>query len=327
MIYNRNRSKKIHLEDTVMKRIVVSILCAGLLFSCTQKATEKTVQGGPFVAKVGSASITQADFEREMKSLPDYAQQLFEGEAGKEKFLDEIIKKEILYQEALKRGLDKSPDFSRKLEEFKKLTLASQLLEKDVMSKNKVTEQEVKDYYNKHKDDFTTTSQIRASHILVKTEAEANNVLARLKKGEKFEEIAKKESLDTASAKNGGDIGFFARGQLVPEFEKAAASLKVGELSGPVKTPYGYHIIKVTDRKAGPVVEFDRVKDVIFQRLSGERQKEAFDRYIAELRKNYQVEINKDVLSKISLEPKNAEKPQAVPEKPSDTKQKKEEKK
>lgn len=309
-----------------MKRIVVSILCVGLLFSCTQKAADKTMQG-PIVAKVGSAGITQADFEREMKSLPDYAQQLFEGEAGKEKFLDEVIKKEILYQEALKRGLDKSPDFSRKLEEFKKLTLASELLEKDVMSKNKVTEQEVKDYYNKHKDDFTTTSQIRASHILVKTEAEASKVLARLKKGEKFEEIAKKESLDTASAKNGGDIGFFTRGQLVPEFEKAAAGLKAGELSGPVKTPYGYHIIKVTDRKTGPVVEFDRVKDVIFQRLSGEKQKEAFDNYIAELRKNYKVEINKDVLAKTSQEPKKAEKPQALPEKSSDANQKKDEKK
>lgn len=309
-----------------MKRIVVSILFAGLLFSCTQKGADKTAQG-PSVAKVGSASITQADFEREMKSLPDYAQQLFEGEAGKEKFLDEIIKKEILYQEALKKGIDKSPDFNRKLEEFRKLTLASELLDKEIISKNKVTEQEVKDYFSKHKEDFTTTSQIRASHILVKTEAEANKVLARLKKGEKFEEIAKKESLDTASAKNGGDIGFFARGQLVPEFEKAAAGLKVGELSGPVKTSFGYHIIKVTDRKTGPVIEFDRVKDVIYQRLSGERQKEAFDNYIAELRKNYKIEINKDVLAKISPEPKKAETPQAVPEKPSDLKQKKEEKK
>ncbi len=311
-----------------MKRIVVSILFMGLLFSCTQKSADKTEQGqGPFVAKIGSATITQADFEREMKSLPDYAQQLFEGEAGKEKFLDEIIKKEILYQEALKKGLDKSPDFNRKVEEFKKLTLASQLLDKEIISKNKVTDQEVKDYYNKHKEEFTSTSQIRASHILVKTEAEANKILARLKKGEKFEEIAKKESLDTASAKNGGDIGFFSRGQLVPEFERAAAGLKVGELSGPVKTSFGYHIIKVTDKKTGPVIEFDRVKDVIYQRLSGDRQKDAFDNYIAELRKNYKIEINKDVLAKISPEPKKDEKAQAVPVKPSDSQQKKEEKK
>ncbi len=310
-----------------MKKILMSILCASLLFSCTQKAAEKASQQGPVVAKVGSAGITQADFEREMKSLPDYAQQLFEGETGKEKFLDEIIKKEILYQEALKKGLDKSPEFNRKLEEFKKLTLASALLEKEIMSKNKVSEQEVKDYYNKHKEDFTTTSQIRASHILVKTEAEANKVLERLKKGEKFEEIAKKESLDKGSAQNGGDIGYFSRGQMVPEFERAAAGLKVGQLSGPVKTSYGYHIIKVTDRKTGPVVEFDRVKDVIYQRLSGERQKEAFDKYITEIRKNYKIEINKDVLAKIPSETKKPEKPEAAPDKPSDAGQKKDEKK
>jgi len=309
-----------------MKRILVSILVAGLLFSCAKKGTDQTAQG-PVVAKVGNSGITQADFEREMRSLPDYAQQLFQGEGGKEKFLDEIVKKEILYQEAVKRGIDKDPDFSRKLEEFKKLTLASALLEKEIMSKNKVTEQEVKDYYSKHKEDFTTTSQIKASHILVKTEAEANKVLARLKKGEKFEEIAKKESLDTASAKNGGDIGFFSRGQLVPEFEKAAAGLKVGELSGPVKTAYGYHIIKVTDKKTGPVVEFDRVKDVIHQRLSGERQKEAFDKYIDELRKSYKVEINKDVLAKIPMGTGLPEKPQASPVPSPDVKQKKEEKK
>ncbi len=309
-----------------MKRIVVSILFVGFLFSCTQKAADKTAQG-PVVAKVGGAGITQADFEREMKSLPDYAQQLFEGEAGKEKFLDEIIKKEILYQEALKKGLDKSPEFTRKLEEFKKLTLASALLEREIMSKNKVTDQEVKDFYNKHKEDFTTTSQIRASHILVKTEAEANKVLERLKKGEKFEEIAKKESLDKGSAQNGGDVGYFSRGQMVPEFERAAASLKVGQLSGPVKTSYGYHIIKVTDKKTGPVVEFDRVKDVIYQRLSGERQKEAFDKYINELRKGYKIEINKDVLAKIPSGTKKTEQPEAVPEKPSEAGQKKDEKK
>ncbi|HSB31008.1 MAG TPA: peptidylprolyl isomerase [Candidatus Sulfobium mesophilum] len=312
-----------------MKRIFMSILCAGMLFSCTQKAAEQTTQQGPVVAKVGTSGITQADFEREMKSLPDYAQQLFVGEAGKEKFLEEIIKKEILYQEALKKGLDKSPEFNRKLEEFKKLTLASALLEKEIMSKNKVSEQEVKDYYSKHKEDFTTTSQIRASHILVKTEAEANKVLERLKKGEKFEEIAKKESLDKGSAQNGGDVGYFSRGQMVPEFERAAASLKVGQLSGPVKTSYGYHIIKVTDKKTGPVVEFERVKDVIFQRLSGERQKEAFDKYIAELRKkkDYEVVINKDVLAKISPEIKKTEKPEAAPDKPSEEVQKKDEKK
>jgi peptidyl-prolyl cis-trans isomerase C len=300
-----------------MKRIAVSFFLIALLVSCSQKTAEQQAQG-PFVAKVGSDVITQADFERELSSLPDYAKQMFEGETGKEKFLDEIVKKDILYQEALKKGIDKDPDFKSRLGEFKKLTLASMLLEKEIMSKDKVSDQDVKDYYNKHKEEFATTSQIRASHILVKTEEEANKVLARLKKGEKFEELAKKESLDTASAANGGDIGYFSRGQLVPEFEKAAASLKVGELSAPVKTAYGYHIIKVTDKKAGPVLEFDRVKDIIAQRLSGERQKAAFDSYIEGLRKNYKVEINKDVLAQVAPGVRNAGPQQTAPAKPAD---------
>lgn len=315
-----------------MKRIVLGIFLIVLVASCSQKAGEQQPQSqaqGPFVAKVGSSNITQADFDREFKSLPDYAQQMFEGEAGREKFLDEIIKKEILYQEALKKGIDKDPDFGKKLEEFRKLTLASLLLEKEIMSKNKVSDQEAKDYYNKHKEEFTPTTQIKASHILVKTEDEAKKVLARLKKGEKFEEIAKEVSLDKASAKNGGDIGYFSRGQLVPEFEKAAASLKTGETSGPVKTPYGYHIIKVVDRKSGAVLDFDKVKDMITQRLSGEKQKAAFDAYISELRKNYKVEVNKEALAKMAQEPMPAGKPQASPVKPADTKPdtKKEEKK
>ncbi len=282
-----------------MKRIAATFFLIALLASCSQKTAEQQAQG-PFVAKVGNDVITQADFERELGSLPDYAKQMFEGEAGKEKFLDEVIKKDILYQEAVKKGIDKEPDFKNKMEEFRKLTLASMLLESEIMSKDKVSDQEVKDYYDKHKEEFTTTSKIRASHILVKTEPEAEKVLARLKKGEKFEEIAKKDSLDKASAANGGDIGYFSRGELVPEFERAAAALKVGELSAPVKTPYGYHIIKVTDKKSGPVLEFDKVKDLIAQKLSGERQKAAFDKYLTELRKNYKVEINKDVLAQVA---------------------------
>jgi peptidyl-prolyl cis-trans isomerase C len=277
-----------------MKKIVLAVFLIVSLVACSKK---ETAQNGPYLAKVDGAPITKADFDREIQSLPDYAKQMFEGPGGREKFLDEVIKKEILYQEALKQGIDKSPEFIRKMEDAKKMTLISGLLEQEIMSKSQVTDKEIRDYYDQHKNEFTTTSQIRASHILVKTEAEAEKVLERLKKGENFEEIARKVSIDKASAKNGGDIGYFSRGQIVPEFEKAAASLKIGEISGPVKTQFGYHIIKVTDKKTGPVAEFDRVKEIIAQKLTGEKQKEAFDSYIEGLRKKYKVEINKEAFA------------------------------
>jgi len=300
-------------QEEYMRKVLVFLLTIPLLFAFTACA-KKGEQKGPYLAKVGNTKITQADMERELKNLPDFAQKLFADSAGKEKFLDELIKKELLYQEALKKGLDKNAEFQSKVEEFKKLTLISQLLEKEIEEKTKVTEKDVKDYYEKHKEELASVSQIRASHILVKTEDEAKKIQERLKKGEDFAALAKKFSIDPGSAKNGGDLGFFSAGQIVPEFESAAAKLKPGEISGPVKTKFGYHIIKVTDKKMGKPVEFDKIQHALLQRLSAERQKEFFDTYIEDLKKTYKVEINKDAVSKLSLGEEKKEKPEQTGE-------------
>jgi peptidyl-prolyl cis-trans isomerase C len=301
-----------------MKRVAVVCILALALVSCSKKQAE---QKGPYLAKIDNTAITQADFDREFRSLPDYAQQMFTDPSGREKFLNEIINKELLYKEAVKKGYDKGADFTKKLEEFKKLTLVSEVFEKEIMAKAKVSDQDVKDFYEKNKNDFVVATEIRASHILVKTEDEAQKVLERLKKGEKFDAVAKAVSIDTASAKNGGDLGFFKKGQMVPEFERAAAMLKTGETtSGPVKTQFGFHIIKVTDKKTGAPVEFEKVRDMISQKLSGDRQKEAFDTYVSELRKTYKVEINKEALSAPGQAPSKAEKPEA-PVKPEEKKE------
>ncbi|MBI5074636.1 MAG: peptidylprolyl isomerase [Nitrospirae bacterium] len=278
-----------------MRRVAVICVVALALVSCSKK--EAGVKG-PYLAKIDNTAVTQADFDREFQALPDYAQQIFTDAAGKEKFLNEIINKELLYKEAVKKGYDKGQDYIKKVEEFKKLSLVSELFEKEIMAKAKVSDQEVKDYYDKNKDDFIVAKEIKASHILVKTEDEAQKVLSRLKKGEKFEVIAKAVSIDTGSAKNGGDLGFFKKGQMVPEFERAAAALKTGETTSfPVKSPFGFHIIKVTDKKTGEAIPYDKVRDLVSQKLSGERQKGVFDTYMAELKKSHKVEINKEALT------------------------------
>ena len=164
----------------------------------------------------------------------------------------------------------------------------------------KVSDQDIKQYYEKNKDKFAPVTQIRASHILVKTEDEAKKIEDRLKQGEDFAQLAKKYSIDTATAKNGGDLGYFSKGQMVPEFESAAMKLKPGEISEPVKTKYGYHIIKMTNKKMGQVVEFEKVKNLISQNLMAEKQKEVFDSYVDGLKKSYKVEINKEALSKLT---------------------------
>ncbi|NCO68134.1 MAG: peptidylprolyl isomerase [Nitrospirae bacterium CG_4_10_14_0_8_um_filter_41_23] len=286
-----------------MRKVAVLILVIPVLFAFVACA-KKEGQKGSDLAKVGNVKITQADLEREIKNLPDFAQKIFEGSGGKERFLNELIKKELLYQEALKKGLDKNTEYMKKVEDFKKITLIGQLLEKEIESKTKVTDQDVKDYYEKHKEDFAPVSQIRMSLILVKTEEEAKKILERLNKGEDFAKVAKKSSINLSSAKNGGDLGYLSRGQMTPELEAAAVRLKTGEISEPLKTQSGYQIIKVTDKKIGKVVEFERVKNFISQHLSAEKQKEVFDSYIESLKKSYKVDINKEAISKLGEEKK-----------------------
>ncbi|MEC4675583.1 MAG: peptidylprolyl isomerase [Nitrospirota bacterium] len=275
-----------------MKKTALVFLFILLLPACSGKDKE---QNGDFIARVGDVRITQADYDREFRALPAYAQEMFKDAGGRERFLDEIIKKELLYQEAVKKGLDKTPEFKRKIEDYRKISLISDLFEKEVTSKAMVSDQEVRDFYEKNKGEFTTISQIRARHILVKTIDEAEKVLARLKKGEKFEDLAKAVSIDKASAAKGGDLGYFSKGEMVPEFENAAMGLEIGEISRPVKTPFGYHIIKAIDKKAGPAVEFESVKAMIMQKLLGDKQKEIFDKYIAGLKKSYRIEIRNDL--------------------------------
>jgi len=290
--------------------VLITILTISLFFACVKKEEQK----GPYLAKVGNVEITQADFEREIKNLPDFAQKMFESNSGKEKFLEELVKKEILYQEAVKKGFDKDSGYLKKVEDFKKITLVGILLEKEIEAKATVSEKDIKDYYENHKEDFTPVSQIRASHILVKTEQEAKDIAERLKKGEDFAKIAKKSSIDTASAKNGGDLGFISKGQMVPEFESAAVKLKKGEISELVHTQFGYHIIKLTDKNLGQVIGFDNVKNIISQHLIAEKQKEVFDSYLDGLRKNYKVEMNKEAFSKPVPKEEKKEEVQGKPE-------------
>jgi peptidyl-prolyl cis-trans isomerase C len=279
-----------------MKRMTVFTLIISVLFlfaSCAKHEEKK----GPYLATVGKAKITQEDIDREMKNLPPFAQKIFEGSEGKERFLNELVKKELLYQEALKQGLDKDAAYIEKVADFKKITLISQLLENEIEEKAKVTEEDVKNYYDEHKEDFSPFDQIRLSIIRVKTGDEARKISEKLKEGEDFAKIAKESSIDSNSAKVGGDLGFLSRDQISPEHEMAVARMMKGEVSDPVRTQQGFDIIKVTDKKTKSVVEFEKVKDLISQHLSAEKQKEVFDSYIDGLKKTYTVEINREALA------------------------------
>ncbi len=130
-----------------------------------------------------------------------------------------------------------------------------------------VTDDKVKEYYEQNKQYMGTPEQVRASHILVASEKEAEDILKELKQGADFATLAKEKSTDPGSKENGGDLNFFGRGQMVPEFEEAAFALKKGELSGIVKTMHGFHIIKLTDRKEAETPTYEEKKDELKEQL------------------------------------------------------------
>lgn len=280
---------------TLAKFFLVLLVIAG----CS-KAPVATKAPSDYIAKVDGTYITQKDLKKQFEALPDFMKKIYNNPEGMKKLTDELVKKELIYLEAKKQGLDKSPEYIEKLKEFQKLSLISILLTKEIEQKVKVTDKEVKEYYDTHPAEFSS-DRVRASHILVSTKKEAESLLKKLKAGANFATLAEKNSIDKGSAAKGGDLGFFGRGQMVPAFEKAAFSMKKGEISGPIKTQFGYHIIKVTDLKKGKKTAYDKVKESLSKKLLTEKRRAAFDDYIKKLKKSFTVKINEKQLKDIKL--------------------------
>ncbi|WP_423407883.1 peptidylprolyl isomerase [Heyndrickxia sp. MSNUG] len=163
------------------------------------------------------------------------------------------------------------------------------LAEKMIEPSIKITEEEMKTYFEKNKDSFDQKEQVKASHILVKDEAAAKKVKEELDNGKDFAELAKKYSTDKSNAAAGGDLGYFGKGEMAKEFEKAAFSLKVDEISEPVKTEFGYHIIKVSDKKAAKAAKYEDHKKEIKEKLVDEKIQAEYPNWLKEKKADYKI--------------------------------------
>jgi peptidyl-prolyl cis-trans isomerase C len=281
------------------------VLSLALLVGCQSKSSQEgasPAKKGEKVAEVNGGVITTGDFESEVENLPPYLRPMAETAEGKKELLDTMIVREIIMQQAKKEGLDKSPAVAAKMEELKARVIVEAFLKKKIEEQAGISDADLKKFYDENKDKFKSGEQVRASHILVKEEGAAQAILADIKKGGNFEELAKKHSIDAAAAK-GGDLGWFGQGSMIPAFEKVAFAMKEGEISGLVKSQYGYHIIKLTGKRAAGIRSFEESKELIRAKLLPEKQQEIFAKLKDDLKKNAKFTINEEVLKGIKLKP------------------------
>lgn len=248
------------------------------------------------LAEVGGLKITSSDLQQKYDALPPQYVSFYSTEEGKKKLLDQLVQEKLFYMEAVRNKYDKEQEVINAVEKMKENVLVNYYIQKE-MATLKVSDKEINDYYNKNKIEFTDGEKVRASHILVEKEEDANSILKRLEAGEDFSVLAKELST-CPSGKNGGDLNYFGRGQMVDTFEQAAFALSAGQMTAaPVKTRFGWHIIKVTDKQEARAKALEEVKGDIRSTLLYEKQKNKLEEIAAEAKKRYKVSVNNSGLN------------------------------
>lgn len=293
-------------------------------------AAEKQASEGK-VAVVNGSVITQEDFDREMgrvlQRLASMGRSLDDSQlrAIKKEVLEGLIHGELLYQESQRKEIKvEEVAINEQLEtlkkrfpredEFKTALNKMNLSEANIRSQIKkgltieqfvekvmVSDKELRAYYDSHPDSFKQPEQVRASHILIKVDPQADEsqrvearkkiaeIQQKLQKGEDFATLAKESSQGPSSAK-GGDLGYFRRGQMVKPFEEAAFALKPGEVSDVVETRFGYHLIKVIDKKPETTIPYEDIKEKVGQYLKDKEVHEEVGLYVKKLKEDAKVE-------------------------------------
>lgn len=246
------------------------------------------------LATVGDVEITKDQMIGILRNIPQEHAQSVAGEQGRLRLLDEMISGELLALDALSQGLDKDEDYLAIVEEAKHGLLQRYAVNK-LFSGIEVSSEEAVAYYEENKEQFASPENASAKHILVDTEEKCQSIKEEIAGGKAFEEAAVEYST-CPSKERGGDLGAFSKGQMVKEFEDATFSAVIGEVVGPVKTQFGYHLIKVESIEEAGVESFESVESVIKSQLAQSKQQEVYETKIAALKDVYPVKVNVEAL-------------------------------
>jgi peptidyl-prolyl cis-trans isomerase C len=272
---------------------LVCFLCSPLSCNKTQPMKEKEV------ARINDRIITLDEFEQEMEQLPLYLKTLMIDEKGKKDFLQNLIKRELLLQEGVKKGFDKDEKVLAKVEQFRQSLIIDALMEEHYAGRDEVGDDEIQAYYQENKEKFLLGERVRVRHIMVKTYEEAKEIKKRLYQGEDFIALATEKSIWPYTKQWGGDLGYIERGSVEDKsFEQAAFALKKrGELSDIVKTKHGYHIIRLEDMEKPRQRTFSEVREEIRTLLRNKKREEILTAHLQDLREEAQIIINEELLS------------------------------
>jgi peptidyl-prolyl cis-trans isomerase C len=228
----------------------------------------KPVSGDPVVARVNGEEIHRSDVMRELQMAGPQMQQM-PPQMIYPQILQKMIATKVVSQKGYADGMQNDKEVKQRVKDLEAQVVAEAYVHKQV--EPKITDAKIKERYDQLAAKFKPQDEVRARHILVKTEEEANDILKQLKGGADFAKLAEEKSKDTGSAKQGGDLGYFVHDAMVKAFADAAFDMKVGEVTDkPIKTEFGYHIIKVEDRRKSSPPPIAEVKEQISNQLGQE---------------------------------------------------------
>ena len=238
------------------------------------------------LATVAGETITAEDLNAFIQSMPREQQMYASNPQFRDQIVEQLISARLFAKYAEELKLDETEEFKKIFNNARKEILASMAIG-EVVKAVAVTEEELKEFYETNKARFEKGGTVRAKHILVKEEEKCQTILEEIMAGKAFE-VAAQEYSTCPSGQKGGDLGEFGKGQMVKEFEEAAFNAEIGQIVGPIGSQFGYHLIKVEEKKEATVAVFEEVKEQIRRNLLGQKQNDAYSAKVAELKAKYQ---------------------------------------
>jgi len=241
------------------------------------------------LAKVGTLTVTEADVNNMIAAFGARGQS-YDNPQGREIILEQLIANKLLLLEAQKNMYEYNAEFKAQLQKIKEDMLVNFATVKTLESVKPATDEEIKKYFEDNKEQFKAEESVSASHILVDSEEKALSLLSEIKDGKISFEDAARQNSSCPSKDNGGSLGEFTKGQMVPEFDKAVFEMEKGEISGPVKTQFGFHIIKVTDKNEAQEMKLEDIKEQLRGMVLGSKRQKALDSKLNQLKILYPVD-------------------------------------